>query len=160
MSGRHCGGRIVTDSGLCLGEREAAMGSSVPGGPPCDVRLVHEMPEIAETEFRDHLRTVQDLDRALSHPPVHVVVLHGSNGSGRTALIRELRRRLHACDPELNTKVDATIYLSGTGYLPINTDTLLSDLYYAATGAHPALRPGDWSARYATVLTALGRRSV
>lgn len=143
------------------------MGTSRPNARTCTVRLIHSMPEIAETEFRDRIATVRQVDEALSQASVRIVILHGPAGTGKTAMIREFRRRLHDCDPELTTQVDGIVYLSGTGYRPITTDTLLADLIDVVSddeergGLSGELRqPGDWSNKLEAVLAELDGHTV
>ncbi|MFD0516876.1 TIR domain-containing protein [Paractinoplanes durhamensis] len=127
------------------------------------VLFINEMPELPEVEFQDRVPKMTELDGWLSGPETRLVLITGDGGTGKTAFLRELRRRL--ADRKLTAPAEAFVYLAVRGYRQVSAAALLNDLARAASNAGDLQRTirgrkESWRERLNTVLGALGRTPV
>lgn len=138
--------------------REGDVGARPPIGT--GIRLVNEIPAMAQTEFRDRVPKLAQLDDDLCDPAVRLVFVTGASGIGKTAFLGEVRRRLH--DREFRAPAESFVYLAVGGYRQVNTATLLHDLGTAlADEASVRLgrlmrQPTSWRDRLDGLLNVLG----
>lgn len=123
-----------------------------------DLKLVNEMPELPEVTFQDRLPKVAQLNEALKDEEIRLVLITGGGGTGKTAFLREFRRRL--AERALDAPAAGFVYLAVRGYRQVSAAALLNDLAYVAPGAGDLQRAMrrmlPWRDRLDVVLGALG----
>jgi hypothetical protein len=128
-------------------------------GSGAGIREPNKMPDVADVVFQDRVDQVDAIERALRDPDPAVTVVTGPSGTGKTALIGELRRRLNTS--ELRGLCSGFVYLSGTGYRQVTATVLLEDVTKALADAaeggrlRSRMRQLTWSARLDAVVGAL-----
>jgi hypothetical protein len=96
--------------------------------------FVNEMPELPEITFQDRVPKMTEVDEALRTTAIRLVLITGDAGTGKTAFLREYRRRLAEGDVDAPAAA-GFVYIAVRGYRQVSAAALLNDLANVAPAA-------------------------
>ena len=102
-----------------------ARASTAPPSQGPGVRYVNPMPTAIQPWFVDRANEMEALHRHLANADVHLVVVSGPEGTGKSRLVCHA---LGSIDTGRTSVTAAVVYLSATGSRPVTASVLFADL--------------------------------